>query len=181
MPAISYVILLRGINVNPSTRIVMADLREHIAGLGHSNVRTLLQSGNVIVDSDSPPDAAKLAAVILEKTGVTSPVIVLRVSEFREIVEANPLRDAGDDPSKLVITFLGAAIEPASIDRPSDAELAPERLVITPRAVYQWCPDGILKSRLKPAWWRQFVPVATARNVRTADRILEALAHAKET
>lgn len=176
MPAISYVILLRGINVNPSTRIAMAVLRELIAGLGHAKVTTLLQSGNVIVESDTTPDAAELAAAILERTGVTSPVIVLRATEFREIVDANPLRDAGDDPSKLVITFLDGAIEPASIARPTDAALAPERLVITPRAVYQWCPDGILQSGLKPAWWRQFAPIATARNVRTAERILEALA-----
>ncbi len=83
--------------------------------------------------------------------------------------------DAGDDLSKLVITFLGDDIVPGEVDRPSDADLEPERLVVTPRAIYQWCPSGILQSRLKPSWWRQFGPVATTRNVRTVNRILAAV------
>jgi hypothetical protein len=73
-----------------------------------------------------------------------------------------------------VITFLDGDIVPAKVDRPSDADLAPERLVIEARAIYQWCPLGILQSRLKPAWWKQFGPLATTRNVRTANRILAA-------
>ncbi|MDQ1529109.1 MAG: hypothetical protein QOH77_899, partial [Actinomycetota bacterium] len=46
-----YVVLLRGINVNPSTRVAMSDLRDLVSELGYSDVRTLLQSGNVILDS----------------------------------------------------------------------------------------------------------------------------------
>ena len=177
MPAIEdsqrWVVLLRGINVNPSTRIAMADLRDILIGLGYSNPKTLLQSGNVILDSDVPPDAAAIAAAIHSRTGMTSPVVALPIQEFRAIVEANPLKDAGDDPSRLVITFSAGPIDPGSIDRPTDDALAPERLVVTERAIYQWCPDGILQSKLKPAWWKQFASVVTARNVRTANRILE--------
>ena len=73
----------------------------------------------------------------------------------------------------MVITFLDGDIKAAEVEHPSDDDLAPERLVISRRAIYQWCPDGILKSKLKPAFWRQFGPVATTRNVRTANRILE--------
>lgn len=169
-----WVVLLRGINVNPSTRIAMADLRELLKGLGLENPRTLLQSGNVILDSDSPPDAVAIAAAVLSSTGITSPVVTLSVEEFRSIVEANPLLAAGDDLSKLVITFVDGSIDPGAIERPTDAALAPERLVITERAIYQWCPDGILGSQLTPAWWKQFAPTITARNVRTANRILDA-------
>jgi uncharacterized protein (DUF1697 family) len=169
-----YVILLRGINVNPSTRVSMGDLRDILAGLGYAGVRTILQSGNVILDSAGRPDADTLESAIGLGTGVHSRVIVLSLSEFRALVETNPLRDVGDDLSKLVITFVGDDIVPAEVERPTDAALAPERLVITARAVYQWCPAGILHSQLRPAWWRQFGPVATTRNVRTANRILEA-------
>jgi uncharacterized protein (DUF1697 family) len=169
-----YVLLLRGINVNPSTRIAMADLRALVGELGYSGVRTLLQSGNVILDSASVPDAAALESAIVAKTGVKSRVVILKLDVFRKLVEANPLVDAGDDLSKMVIAFLDGDITPATIERLSDDELAPERLVIAARAIYQWCPDGILGSKLKPAFWKQFGPALTARNVRTANRILEA-------
>ena len=170
-----YVLLLRGINVNPSTRVAMADLRDILAGLGYGDVTTLLQSGNVILGSASRPDVDELERAIVEGTGVKSRVVVLSAESFRTIVDSNPMLEVGDDLSRMVITFLEGDIVPSEIERPSDLELAPEQLVLTSRAVYQWCPDGILQSRLKPAWWKQFGPTATTRNVRTANRILARL------
>lgn len=159
--------------MNPSTRVAMAELRTIMTGLGFARISTVLQSGNVILDSAVTPDVAAVESAIAEGTGVRSRVVVLALDEFRALVEANPLQDVSDDLSKMVITFLDGDIDPAGIERPTDADLAPERLVTTGRAIYQWCPLGILKSQLKPAWWRQFGPVATTRNVRTARRILE--------
>lgn len=174
-----WVLLLRGINVNPTTKVAMADLRALLTGLGYADVVTLLQSGNVLITSAERPPVAPIEAAIHSETGVKSRVVVLSVKEFASIASANPLLEdpaiqERDDLSKLVVTFLDGDIVPAEVNRPSDADLAPERLVITPRAIYQWCPDGILQSQLKPAWWRQFAPVATARNVRTVNRILAA-------
>jgi uncharacterized protein (DUF1697 family) len=172
----TYVLLLRGINVNPSTRVAMADLRELLADAGYPGARTLLQSGNVILESASPPDVRAIDDAIARVTGVRSRVVALTVDELAMIAKANPLLPVSDDLSKLMITFLDGDIVPADIERPGDDDLAPERLVITKRAVYQWCPDGVLQSKLKPSWWRQFGPLLTARNVRTVNRILEAAA-----
>ncbi len=152
----------------------MADLRELLAEAGYPRARTLLQSGNVILESGALPDVAAIEAAIVARTGVRSRVVALTVAEVASIANENPLTEISDDLSRMVITFLDGEIVPGEIDRPTDEALAPERLVITQRAVYQWCPDGILQSRLKPAWWRQFGPVATTRNVRTVNRILEA-------
>jgi uncharacterized protein (DUF1697 family) len=170
----TWVLLLRGINVNPTTRLAMADLRSLLGSLGYQDVQTLLQSGNVLLSSPRRPAASPIEAAIAFETRVKSRPVVLSLAEFRAVADANPLLDAGDDLSKLVITFLDEDIVPTDMKRPSDDELAPERLVIRPRAVYQWLPDGVLQSKLKPAWWRQFGPLATARNVRTVNRILEA-------
>jgi uncharacterized protein (DUF1697 family) len=175
----TWVVLLRGINVNPTTKVAMADLRGLLEALGYTSVRTLLQSGNVLLSSGKRPSVGPIEAAIAAETGVRSKVVVLPVDELGRIASANPLRQdpsgrERDDLSKLVITFLGEDIVPSEIERPSDADLDPEGLVITPRAIYQWCPLGILQSQLKPSWWRQFGPVATTRNVRTVDRILAA-------
>jgi uncharacterized protein (DUF1697 family) len=177
--ASSYVLLLRGINVNPTTKVAMSDLRALLVALGYEDVRTLLQSGNVLLSSPKRPVVGPIESAIASETGVRSRVVVLSLAEFTAIAEANPLSDdpaiqERDDLSKMVITFLGGDIVPGEIDRPSDANLAPERLVVEARAIYQWCPAGILQSQLKPAWWRQIGPVATARNVRTVNRILAA-------
>ena len=174
-----WVCLLRGINVNPTTKVAMADLRALLVALGYDDVRTLLQSGNVLLLSPKRPAVAPIEAAIASDTGVKSKVVVLSLGEFRAIASANPLLDGSaderrDDLSKMVITFLDDEIVPSEIERPSDADLAPERLVIRPRAIYQWCPYGILQSQLKPSWWRQFAPVATTRNARTVNRILAA-------
>jgi uncharacterized protein (DUF1697 family) len=175
----TWVVLLRGINVNPSTKVAMSDLRALLGELGYEDVRTLLQSGNVLLSSTKRPVVGPIEASIASRTGVKSKVVVMPLKDFRAIADANPLLDGSvdeprDDLSKMVITFLDDDIDPGRVDRPSDADLAPERLVLTPRAIYQWCPDGILKSKLKPSWWRQFGPTLTARNVRTVNRILAA-------
>jgi uncharacterized protein (DUF1697 family) len=169
-----WVLLLRGINVNPTTKVAMSDLRALLLALGYEDVRTLLQSGNVLLTSPKRPAVGPIESAIASETGVRSKVVVLSLEEVRAIASANPLLDTSDDLSKMVITFLDGDIVPSEIERPSDVDLAPERLVIAPRAIYQWCPDGILKSSLRPSWWRQFGPNLTARNVRTVNRILAA-------
>ena len=157
--------LLRGINVGPSSRIAMADLRDLCESLGLSNVRTLLQSGNVLFDGSITP--ARLEKAIVSRFGYSSRVLILTGAEFTRVLNENPLLDVADDPSKMVITFLEAV--PAGIELP-DVE-PPERIALTDRALYQWCPDGILKSTVSPAFWRSLGPRVTSRNLRTADRI----------
>ncbi|MFF5171511.1 DUF1697 domain-containing protein [Micromonospora sp. NPDC000089] len=74
-----YVALLRGINVGATNRIAMPDLRRLVEGLGHGDVTTYLQSGNVVFTSVKR-DAAKLAAgierAIADELGLTVPVLV---------------------------------------------------------------------------------------------------------
>lgn len=171
----THVALLRGINVNPTTRIGMAMLREVFESLGYHSVVTLLQSGNVIFASSQPVDAHAVGAInaaIERSTGVSSRAVVLTDSDFRAIAARNPLRDAGDDLSRIIVTFVDAPLDLAALAAPPDEDLASERLVVTSGALYQWCPDGVLKSKVPAAFWRGLPVLTTARNVRTVDRIL---------
>jgi uncharacterized protein (DUF1697 family) len=161
------VALLRGINVGPSSRIAMADLRELFVSLGCTSVQTLLQSGNVIFEGDA--SSTQLEKAIVDRFGYASRVLVLTATEFRAVATANPLE--GDDPSKLVITFIEGV--PEGLTVPTVAP--PELFELTDRALYQWCPDGILKSRVSPKFWRDLGPRATSRNLRTVDKLLALL------
>src|SRR5665213_2371923 len=112
-----YVLLLRGINVTPSTRIAMSDLRELVCEAGYSGVRTLLQSGNVILESSVAPDVPALDRAITSRTGVNSRALVLDAARFRRIVAAFPLSEVALDESKALITFVDQMTDEDAVAR----------------------------------------------------------------
>lgn len=162
-----YIVLIRGINVGVAKQVSMAALADAFADAGHPSVRTLLRSGNVVLESGSRPAADAIESAIAERTGVSARVLVLAASEVAEISRANPLLADATDLSKLATTFLEAAVD---IEAPTVA--APERIVVTDRAVYQDSPLGLSKSGVPAAWWKKLGPTATARNQNTIDKLL---------
>jgi uncharacterized protein (DUF1697 family) len=163
-----FVALIRGINVGGNSRVPMATLRAIFEDAGCEWVVTVLNSGNVIFSAENAPDATSLEGRIMAETGVFTRVLVVAAARLRGIVKAMPY--TGDE-SKLVITFMHSV--PTSIERPDASELAPELLQIGPDAVYQWLPDGVSNSKLKPAFWKRMPSETTARNLRTAKKLLE--------
>ncbi|MGB5295724.1 MAG: DUF1697 domain-containing protein, partial [Thermoanaerobaculia bacterium] len=98
--------LLRGINVGRAKRIPMAELRTLIEGLGFSEVRTLLNSGNAVFQTEGlgvGRIAASIAAAIENEFGFTVPVVVLTAQELNAIVAENALHQGTVDPSKLLV------------------------------------------------------------------------------
>ena len=88
------VALIRGINVGRGKRVAMADLRDMMVGLGHTNVRTLLNSGNVLFQSKRPnvtKIAASIEAPINGACGFSAAVTVITAQELDLIVDENPL------------------------------------------------------------------------------------------
>jgi uncharacterized protein (DUF1697 family) len=170
------VALLRGINVGRAKRVSMADLREVVTSLGHTDVRTVLQSGNVVFTARGAVDsgaAAALEQALLDATGVQASVLLVPAEDLAAIAAANPLRDITTDASRGFVTFLSRPLEPVLVPAPDEDVLAPEVLVVAERAVYQWCPDGALATKVPPAWWRQLDQVVTTRNWRTVQRLVE--------
>jgi uncharacterized protein (DUF1697 family) len=170
-----YVALLRGINVGTAARISMADLKRAFKSAGPRDVRTLLQSGNVVFDADEPPDPRALENAVHSVSGVRAAVVVFGAERFREIAAANPLLPVIDDPSRGIVHFLAGPVDAASVDRPGDDDLAPERLLLGEHAIYQWCPDGVSRSKLHPRFFARLGVTSTGRNVRTVDKLLAML------
>jgi uncharacterized protein (DUF1697 family) len=167
-----YVGLLRGINVGTAKRIAMADLTRVFVDQGFDNVRTLLQSGNVVFDAARAPDARAIEDAIHAATGVRAALMVIDEERFRAVVDANPLLDDVEDPSRALVDFLDGAVDVAAIVRPSDGELAPERIAFGDGAIYQWCPDGVSKTKLPPRFFAELGVTCTGRNLRTVDKLL---------
>ena len=100
--------LLRGINVGRANRVAMADLRSTFEGLGCVDVRTVLNSGNVVFTSKSasPTSSARIEKAIAARLGVSTRVTVLTAEEFAAIVAGNPLLPLASDPSRLLVAVL---------------------------------------------------------------------------
>jgi uncharacterized protein (DUF1697 family) len=169
------VALLRGINVGKAKRVAMADLRKLFESLGHEEVTTLLNSGNVVFSSKSKSprdDAAAIERAIATRLKVSARVTVLDGREIRQAVAANPLRSIADNPSRLLLMVLhdgkvSAKLEPLLAER-----WEPEAFALAGRIAYLWCPDGILAGRLWAAADRLADGGGTARNLATMSKLV---------
>jgi len=144
------VLLLRGINLGSRNRIAMKDLRAALAADGLSDVRTYLQSGNVVCDSDAAP--AQLAEqgrrVISSAFGLDIPVIVRSGDQLAGIVALDPLREVASDPKRYLVSFLDMELEQAALDSLSELVAPQERLAAARLELYAWHPDGVSRSKL---------------------------------
>lgn len=164
------VALLRGINVGPTTKVPMALLRSLFSDAGATDVVTLLNSGNVVFSGNV--DVPALLARIRAETGVQTHLLVVSGEQLRRIAAAFPasLTEALEvDESRLVVAFMPSV---PSVDLP---DVSPELIALGKEAVYQSLPNGISNTKLKPAFWRQFPPETTARNLRTVKKLLALL------
>ncbi len=106
-------------------------------------------------------------------TGVQASVLLLAAADVAAIAAANPLRDISTDPSRAFVTFLSRPVDPSLVPAVDAEALAPEVMVVAERAIYQWCPDGSLATKVPPAWWKRLDQVVTTRNLRTVERLVE--------
>lgn len=142
-----YVVLLRGINVGRHRRLAMADLRTLLTDLDYTAVKTLLNSGNALVTGpDAAPEgqAARIMAAIEERTGLDVPCVVLTADELRALLAANPFADVADDGSRMMVHVLAHAPDAATVAEHDPVAADPDGARLVDRAVYQWCPDGLL-------------------------------------
>jgi uncharacterized protein (DUF1697 family) len=169
-----HVALLRGINVGRAKRVAMADLRALVAGLGYRDVRTLLNSGNVVftVPPGAKGDAAaRIQDGIAAKLGVTARVLVITADDLATVVAEDPLRGIADDPSRYLVAFLSDPADLAKLRPLTRQDWAPGALALGKRVAYLWCPEGILDSKLPEAVGRLIGDAATTRNWATVTKL----------
>jgi uncharacterized protein (DUF1697 family) len=173
--------LLRGINVGRHKRVAMPALRKLLASLGYDDVRTHLQSGNVILDTSKTPARLQkeLEQAIAGQFGVEVDVIVRTRDELARVVARDPLGDVADNPSRYLVSFLSAKPEAKRVRELEGLAAASERFVVVGRELYAWQPSGVHASKLSKALADGKLGVtATARNWSTVTKLL-ALADAE--
>ena len=165
-----YVALLRGINVGGNKRVAMADLRTLCGGLGFTDARTLLQSGNVVLDSRLAANtiASRLSEAIQQELSLDVRVVVRSASELAEVVKYDPFGAIADPRKHYSVTFLGSKPAAGALSDIDPAEYEPERFELRGRELYMWLPPGQIQSRLPKLFTeKRLGTTATNRNWNT--------------
>jgi uncharacterized protein (DUF1697 family) len=180
----SYVALLRGINVGGKNKVPMQTLRELLAGIGGSAVRTHLQSGNAVFahqQEDPLRLAADLERAITAELGLTISCLVRTGADLRRVVAGNPFPMAGIDGARFLVIFLSGPVPLDRLAAIDPAAYAPDEFKPGITEIYGHFPDSIRDSKLAALFTdRRLGLTATARNWNTVTKLL-ALSEATET
>lgn len=161
------VALLRGVNLGAARRVAMPALREAVEALGHREVATLLQSGNVVMTTDDPPAATArgVRGAIADRFGLDVDVVVRTARQIAAVVDGNPLADVADDPRRLQVVFLDRRPPAGALDGVEEADLGPDAVRVRGREIYVWSGGGVARSpALEELRRRRLTVVQTARN-----------------
>jgi uncharacterized protein (DUF1697 family) len=163
----TYIAFLRGINVGGSTSLPMAELRTICNDIGLKNVRTYIQSGNVIFQSELPEEMLikKLEQALLVKGQKHIPVVIRTAGELELVISRNPFPDG--NPSQVGVMFFVDSI-PAGLLK--DVNITgPEEVEISEREMYIHFPNGMGRSKLRLPLAQQ----GTVRNINTVTKLIE--------
>jgi uncharacterized protein (DUF1697 family) len=171
-----HILLLRGINVGAHNRIAMPALRDVLANAGYDDVRTYVQSGNVVLSSSAKADdvARKTERLIAKEFGLDVAVLARTRAQLAKVVETNPLGKVAKNPKGYQVSFFASKPSAALVRRVEEAATARERVVAIGREIYAWHPDGAARSKLWALLAGQKLGVtATSRNWTTVTKLLE--------
>ena len=173
------VALIRGINVGRAKRVPMAELKALVEDFGYTEVRTLLNSGNVVFTApkDTPAEAAvRIERALLLRLDVAARVVVLTAAELAKVVAENTLLGVADDFPRLLVAVPLNAADLSKLEPLLAQDWDDDAIALGKRAAYLWCKGGILESRLLQSVSRSLKEAVTTRNWATVLKLRELLA-----
>ena len=173
----SFIALLRGINVGGRTSIPMADLRALAEEIGLSDVRTYIQSGNLMFEAEQPDGLEERLEAAIGKMFLPVPVIVRSAGEWAGYAASNPFPEAAEaEPNRLMMMLSKRPPEADAASALQERARDGERVAIAGGALWIHYPGGSGTSKLSPSLIDRAVgSPATARNWRTVLKICEML------
>jgi uncharacterized protein (DUF1697 family) len=174
----TYVALLRGINLGGHKIVKMDQLRKMFEEMGFAEVKTYIQSGNVVFNAparDPVSLAKKIEEKIVRQFGFPVPVLVKTAAELGEVIRNNPLVKEKDvDVSKLHVTFLASIPEKSVLKMLDGIDAAKDRFCCLGQAVYLYCPNGYHATKFGNNVLEKMLKVGTTtRNWRTVNQLYQ--------
>ena len=172
----TYIALLRGINVGGRNILPMKALAALLEALGCQNVKTYIQSGNVVFQSEEE-DTARLAsaisAAVTEHYGFEPHVLLLALEELEKAMTLNPFPEAEAEPKTLHLNFLAATPPNPDLEALATLKKENEGFQLIGNVFYLYAPDGIGRSKLAANAERLLGVAMTGRNWRTVSKVME--------
>src|SRR5258708_26419681 len=170
--------MLRGINVGGHKGLKMEELRKSFEAEGFEQVKTYIQSGNLVFSGGKLSTAVlsrKIEAKILGDFGFSVSVITRTQDEMERTIQNNPfVKDRGIDQTKLHVTFLAEAPAPSALQKMQALIAAPDQSRCAGREIYFYLPNGVSQSSLwKTPWERTLSVVTTMRNWKTVNSLYQ--------
>jgi uncharacterized protein (DUF1697 family) len=171
------VALLKGVNVGGHNKLPMAELRAALGESGFGQVRTLLQSGNVVLDC---PRARRrglpveIESILHEHFAIRTKVVVRDVGELAEAIASDPLIASVSDPARHLVGFASGTPAMERSETLNDGDFGDDLIRVVGGHVYMWCPKGLSASPFfKMDLDRLLGVTVTARNWRTVNALHE--------
>ncbi len=171
-----HVALLRGVNLAGKRRVGMTQLRVLLTERGYEDVRTHLQSGNVVLRASAGVAQLErdLAEAIEAQFGFAVPVVVRSAAQLDTVIADEPFGDTITEPKLYQVSFLAGPAPAGTEQRLQALAAGAERVKVGSQEIYTWHPDGIGRSKLATALSAPAMGVvATTRNFRTVRALAE--------
>ncbi len=171
----TYIALLRGINVGGNNKLPMKSLTELLQNLGLQQVKTYIQSGNVVFQSernDVPALEKEISAAIQAVHGFAPAIFILDVQTLQAALAANPFPEGEAEPKSLHLFFLDGIPQNPDLAALEAIKKENERFQLIDKVFYLHAPDGIGRSKLAEVAGKGWGVQITARNWRTASTLL---------
>lgn len=170
--------LLRSVNVLGRNMIKMPELVRAFENERFRNVRTYIQSGNILFDAEEELAevlSGKISELITRNFGLKIHAVILTPRELEDIVARNPfVKKPGIDLSKQHVTFLDRDADPDRAEKLLSYHYPPDEIIIGNRAVYVHCPDGYGRTKYHNNFIeKKLTATATSRNWNTCLKLLE--------
>jgi uncharacterized protein (DUF1697 family) len=173
----TYLALLRGVNVGGNNKLPMKDLIRVFVETGCNDVRTYIQSGNVMFSTD--PDALAglpglITTRIASRFGIRTPVVLRTSEQIAGVVANNPFLLEGAEDARLYVMFLADHPSPGRVDGLDPDRSPPDRFIVRGQEVYLRIPNGAATTKLTNSYFdSKLSTTSTVRNWRTVTTLLE--------
>jgi uncharacterized protein (DUF1697 family) len=172
-----YVALLRGVNVGGKNLLPMKDLAQIFIEAGCADVRTYIQSGNVIfraAGSVLEELPGRVMQRITERFGYRTPIILRTVDQVDKAIRNNPFAKAGAPGNTLCVLFLEDLPSAERVRNLDPARSPPDAFFVAGREIYLHFPNGMARSKLTNAYFdSKLATTSTARNWNTVLKLFD--------
>lgn len=170
----TYIVFLRGINVGGRNKLLMKDLTVILEGIGCVNVKTYIQSGNVVLQSinNNIPELAKnIGQAISQKHDFQPHIHILTTKDLQQAIDNNPFTDAKVDPKTIHVGFLETVPVNPNVGKLAALKAETEYFKLIDKVFYLKAPDGIGRSKLAAQSEKTLGVSMTSRNWRTVEKV----------